>query len=90
MIGLIIGYIIIGAIIGVLARLALPGRQSIGMALTVGLGIVGAVVGGLITRAIIGDGHGIITFIVSVVVAAILVALVAGTGGRSRSGVTRA
>lgn len=87
MIGLIIGYIIIGAIIGVVARLAVPGRQNISLLLTVGLGIVGAVVGGLITRAIVGNGHGIITFIVSVIVAAVLVALV---GGRSRTGVTRA
>lgn len=87
MIGLIIVYIVIGAIIGVVARLVLPGKQNISMALTVGLGIVGAVVGGLITRAILGDGHGIITFIVSVIVAAILVGAVAG---RSRTGVTRA
>jgi uncharacterized membrane protein YeaQ/YmgE (transglycosylase-associated protein family) len=86
-IGLIIVYIVIGAIIGVVARLVLPGKQNISMALTVGLGIVGAVVGGLITRAILGDGHGIITFIVSVIVAAILVGAVAG---RSRTGVTRA
>lgn len=87
MFGLIIGYIVIGAIVGVVARLALPGRQNIGMALTVGLGIVGAVLGGIVTRAVLGDGRDVITFIVSVVVAAILVAVVAG---RSRTGATRA
>lgn len=83
MIGLIVGYIIIGAVIGVLARLVVPGRQSMGALLTVLLGIVGAVVGGLIANAL-GLGT-ILTFIVSVAVAALLVFLVAG-GSRSRVG----
>lgn len=85
MIGSIIGYIIIGAIVGAVARLALPGRQNIGMPLTIGLGIVGAVVGGWITYAVLNGKHNIISFIVSVVVAALLVALVSG-GARSRTG----
>lgn len=88
MVGLIIGYIITGIVIGAVARLVLPGRQSIGMILTICLGIVGALVGGAVTRAILGDGHTIITFIVSIVAAAILVSLVAG--GRSRSSAGRA
>jgi len=41
----IIGTIIFGAIIGMLARAVLPGRQSISAPITVILGIVGAVVG---------------------------------------------
>ena len=85
MIGLIIGYIIIGVIVGALARLVIPGRQNMGMLLTIGLGIVGAVVGGLITRAILGDGHSIITFIVSVAVAALLVYLVSGMQSRNKA-----
>jgi uncharacterized membrane protein YeaQ/YmgE (transglycosylase-associated protein family) len=84
--GDIIVYIVIGAIVGAAARLVLPGKQNIGTALTVGLGIVGAVVGGWITNAAISGNHNVISFIVSVVVAAILVALVAG---RSRTGITR-
>lgn len=84
MLGLIIGYIIIGIIVGVLARLVVPGPNPIGMLMTIVLGIIGAVVGGLVTRALLGDGHGIITFIVSVVVAAVLVALISGTR-RSRA-----
>lgn len=85
MIGMIIGYIVIGLIVGALARLAIPGNQNMGLPLTIGLGVVGAVVGGLITRAVLGNGHGLITFIVSVVVAAILVSLLAGSmRGRSR------
>jgi uncharacterized membrane protein YeaQ/YmgE (transglycosylase-associated protein family) len=82
MIGLIIGYIIIGAIIGALARLAVPGRQTMGIGLTILLGIVGAVVGGLIAAAIhLGT---LLTLLVSVAVAALLVFLVAG-GSRNRT-----
>jgi hypothetical protein len=37
---------------------------------------VGALIGGIVTAAIIGAGHLIITFIVSVIVAALLIAVV--------------
>jgi uncharacterized membrane protein YeaQ/YmgE (transglycosylase-associated protein family) len=42
----IIGYIIGGAIIGVLARFIKPGADPMGWILTIVLGIVGAVIGG--------------------------------------------
>jgi uncharacterized membrane protein YeaQ/YmgE (transglycosylase-associated protein family) len=48
----IIGLIIIGIVIGVIARLVLPGRQNIGMAMTILLGIAGAVIGGIVASAI--------------------------------------
>ena len=48
----ILGLILIGIVIGVLARLLLPGRQRIGMGLTILLGIAGAVIGGVIASAI--------------------------------------
>ncbi len=80
MISLIIGYIITGLIVGALARLVIPGRQDMGIGLTILLGIVGAVVGGLIAHAI-GLGT-ILTFIVSVAVAALLVYLLSGMGAR--------
>lgn len=85
MIGLIIGYIVIGLIVGALARLVIPGRQNMGIGITIALGVVGAVVGGLITRAILGDGHSVITFIVSVVIAALLVYLFSSMGSRNRA-----
>ena len=43
--GAVIGTIIFGAIIGVLARLVLPGKQNISMLVTVILGILGALIG---------------------------------------------
>ena len=48
----ILGLIIIGIIIGVIARLVLPGRQRIGALMTVLLGIGGALVGGIVASAI--------------------------------------
>ncbi|MGH3321412.1 MAG: GlsB/YeaQ/YmgE family stress response membrane protein [Streptosporangiaceae bacterium] len=71
----IIWYIVIGIIVGGLGRLVLPGRQAIGFLWTLLIGVVGALVGGFITAAIIGGGHSIISFIVSVLLAAGLVAL---------------
>lgn len=56
-VGLIISAIITGAIIGALARLALPGKQNISIAMTVVIGIVGAIVGGLLAR-LVGFGGG--------------------------------
>lgn len=83
MIGVILGYIIVGIVVGALGRLLAPGRNPIGILLTIGLGIVGALIGGVVTRALLGAGHDVITFIVSVVVAALLVALVSGPRGRA-------
>ena len=48
MISSIIGAIIVGAIIGALGRLILPGKQNISIVVTIIIGIVAAFVGGLI------------------------------------------
>jgi uncharacterized membrane protein YeaQ/YmgE (transglycosylase-associated protein family) len=81
-VGLIIGYIIVGLIVGALARLVVPGRNPIGLLMTILLGIVGAIAGGLIAHAI-GLGA-ILTFVISVAVAALLVYFISGS--RSRTG----
>ena len=48
----IITAIIIGAIIGALGRLVLPGRQPIGILLTIGVGIVAAIIGTAIAQEV--------------------------------------
>ncbi len=78
----IVWYVVVGAIVGVLARLVVPGRQSIGVLLTIPLGIVGAVVGGLIAGAL-GLGQ-ILTIVIAVLVAALLVYLIAGNARTRR------
>ena len=49
-----IGWIIIGLIAGMLARLLMPGRQPMGWLLTIGLGLAGSLLGGFISSAIFG------------------------------------
>jgi len=46
----IIGYILFGLIVGVLARFLMPGKDPGGFLITVALGIGGAVVGGFLGR----------------------------------------
>ncbi len=48
----IIWSIIVGFVIGLLARAVVPGAQKLGFIATVVLGILGSIVGGLIGRAI--------------------------------------
>jgi uncharacterized membrane protein YeaQ/YmgE (transglycosylase-associated protein family) len=85
----ILGLILIGIVIGVIARLILPGRQQIGMLLTVLLGIAGAVIGGIVASAIDrGDiwELNVVGTLVGIVAAVLLIALAEGlTGGRSTS-----
>ena len=91
----ILGLILIGLVIGVLARLVLPGRQRIGMGLTLLLGVGGALIGGIVASAI-GTGDifelNILGTIVGVIAAAALIggADAAGLGkGRPRGEISR-
>lgn len=54
----ILGWIIFGLIVGALAKLVMPGRDPGGIIVTIGLGIVGALVGGWLGRAIGWYGPG--------------------------------
>jgi uncharacterized membrane protein YeaQ/YmgE (transglycosylase-associated protein family) len=47
----ILGWIIAGFIVGAIARLLIPGRQPIGLLMTIVLGIVGALLGGFVSWA---------------------------------------
>ena len=86
--GIIIA-IIVGAIVGVLARLVLPGRQNISMLLTVLVGIVGAILGTVLARALgiptVTNGIDWLELFVQIAVAAVGVALISGTMGRRRT-----
>ena len=81
----IITALIIGLIIGALGRLVVPGRQNIPIWLTMVIGVVAALLGTVIARAIgVADTKGIdwIELLFQVVLAAAGVALVAGFWGR--------
>jgi uncharacterized membrane protein YeaQ/YmgE (transglycosylase-associated protein family) len=72
----IVAWLITGLVIGAVAHLLVPGRQRIGILLTILIGIVGALLGGIITAALLGPGHLVITFIVALVVAAVMISAV--------------
>ena len=85
-VSVIIVWMLIGLVIGAVARLLVPGRQHIGIIMTILIGIVAAMVGGIVTAAMLGAGHTVITFIVAVVAAALLVSAFTTRGyGRYRS-----
>ena len=81
-IGSILIYIIAGAIIGALARLIVPGKQSISILVTVVLGIVAAIIGGILWQAIFPDNDGI-AWIGSIIVAVLLVLLYTRFAGKA-------
>ena len=68
----IVGWIIFGAIVGIIAKLLHPGRDPGGFIVTVLLGIAGSLLGGFVGRAIglyrEGQGAGVIMSILGAIV----------------------
>ena len=76
MVGTIIGAIVVGAIIGALGRLILPGKQNISILVTILIGIVANVIVTLVVRQLgYANESGIawIPLILGAIVAAILI-----------------
>jgi len=82
--GSILLYIVIGAVIGIVARLIVPNTGGMGWVMTLVLGIVGALIGGWLAGAVFEDTAGV-DWIASILVAVILVWIWAA----SRRGTTR-
>lgn len=84
-----IGFIVAGLIIGVLARLIKPGKQNLGVVATLLLGLAGSVAGGLVA-SILGTGSvfelNVLGFVVAVAAAVALIGVAEGFAGK-RSGV---
>jgi uncharacterized membrane protein YeaQ/YmgE (transglycosylase-associated protein family) len=79
----VLGLILTGLVLGVLARLVIPGRQAIGLLRTVLVGIAGAVIGGLIASLIdAGDVFELnfVGFVLAAVVSVILLGAAERTG----------
>jgi uncharacterized membrane protein YeaQ/YmgE (transglycosylase-associated protein family) len=74
--------ILVGALVGALGRLLHPGRDPMGWIVTILIGIGSLVIAGLIFSS------GWLEFLVGVVVAIILVALVGRFFGERRSAIT--
>jgi uncharacterized membrane protein YeaQ/YmgE (transglycosylase-associated protein family) len=77
--------IVAGIILGALARLIMPGKQNVGVLITIILGAVGALLGAWISNQLFGTGDKIfspIPFLIGLVVAVILIAIYVGITGR--------
>ena len=71
-----IGFIVFGLLVGFLARLLIPGRQRLGVRMTLVLGLLGSVVGGIVANALgTGDVYEL-NFVGSVVAIAAAVVLI--------------
>ncbi len=72
----IIGWIVFGLIVGIVAKFLMPGRDPGGFVLTAILGIVGALVGGYLGRLLGWYGEGDpVGFLMAVVGAILLLVL---------------
>jgi uncharacterized membrane protein YeaQ/YmgE (transglycosylase-associated protein family) len=79
----LLGYILIGLVVGLLARLVVPGRTSIGLLGTIVIGVIGAVIGGWLAGAVFEETKGV-DWIASILVAVVLVLLLQA-GSRRRT-----
>ena len=78
-VGSILLYVLVGLVVGVLARFLVPGRDPFGLLGTILIGVVGAVIGGWLAGEVFAETEGV-DWIASIVVAAVLVILLrAGT-----------
>jgi uncharacterized membrane protein YeaQ/YmgE (transglycosylase-associated protein family) len=75
---LLISAALVGAIIGGLARLVLPGKQEIGFFSTIVIGWIGSLIGSLLGRHLFHVGT-FLTVLCEIAVAAVLV-VIAGSG----------
>ena len=88
----ILGLIVVGLIIGALARLITPGKQRMSILATLLLGVVGAIIGGLIADWL---DVGSITelnfwgFLFALLVAVLLIGVAEGVAGRNNRAVRR-
>lgn len=83
----VVWFVLIGAVIGVVARLLVPGPNPIGAIMTILVGIAGAVLGGVAADAL-GAGN-VIALLFALIIAAVGVVLLTGFRPRTASGSSR-
>ncbi|MDQ3896048.1 MAG: hypothetical protein M3326_02160 [Actinomycetota bacterium] len=82
-----IGFIVFGLVVGIVARVLVPGRQHLSLWMTLLLGLVGSVVGGLVANAL-GTGDifelNVLGSLVAIAAAVALIVAVDRLGGLSK------
>jgi uncharacterized membrane protein YeaQ/YmgE (transglycosylase-associated protein family) len=85
-----IGFLVFGLVVGLLARLIVPGRQRLGLLMTLLLGVVGSLIGGAVASAL-GTGDvwelNVLGAVVAILAAAALIVIGErfATGDRHRN-----
>jgi len=81
----IIGFLVFGLIVGALARLIKPGKQRLSLLMTLVLGCVGSLIGGVVAQAL-GTGTftelNILGAIVAIIAAVLLIGVAEGMSGK--------
>lgn len=84
----LIGFLVFGLVVGALARLIKPGRQSLSLVMTLVLGVVGSLIGGLVASAV-GTGDiwelNILGAVVAIVAAVLLIGVAEGVSGKNKA-----
>jgi uncharacterized membrane protein YeaQ/YmgE (transglycosylase-associated protein family) len=84
----IVSFLLFGLLAGLVARALTPGRQAIGCLATMAVGVVGALLGGVIGDVVLGHkvhfGWHLGPFLLAVVGAVALLVLLETIGGRRR------
>lgn len=81
----IIGFLVFGLVVGAVARLIKPGKQHLSVLMTLALGVVGSLIGGVVATAL-GTGKftelNILGAIVAIIAAVLLIGVFEGMSGR--------
>jgi uncharacterized membrane protein YeaQ/YmgE (transglycosylase-associated protein family) len=84
----LLGLIVFGFLAGLVARLVTPGNQRYGCLVTICVGIVGAFLGGVIGKVVLGHSvtarWDLVPFLFAVAGAVILLLVLEALGGRRR------
>ena len=87
-VGEVLGYLLVGCVVGPIARLLVPGEDPMPIWLTIVIGAVGAFLGGWLLSEVITPGNEGVPWIAAILAAAALVLLVRlirrGTTGTRR------
>ncbi|WP_200938865.1 GlsB/YeaQ/YmgE family stress response membrane protein [Modestobacter sp. Leaf380] len=81
----IIGFLVFGLVVGAVARLIKPGKQNLSILATLGLGVVGSLIGGVVAT-LLGTGRftelNILGAIVAIVAAVLLIGVAESVTGK--------
>lgn len=84
----IIGFLVFGLVVGAIARLIKPGKQNLSLIMTLVLGVVGSLIGGVVASAL-GTGDimelNILGAIVAIIAAVLLIGIAEGMSGKNKS-----